>query len=105
MLNELKSHTDPVLLARTVARGRGLTLQEVQLTGGGVQAHEVEPAGRPAPPPLGRRLPGGQTLQHAALPGAVQTQNQNLTLPVLLLLLRAENSETQVLLAKYLQTC
>lgn len=62
-------------------------LQEVELAGGGVEAHEVEAAGGPAATPLTRCLPGGQTLQHAALPGPVQTQDQDLTLPTLLLLL------------------
>lgn len=68
-----------------------LTLQEVELTGGGVQAHEVEAAGGPAAASLSRRLAGGQTQQHAALPSSVQAQDQNLPLPTLLFLLRAED--------------
>jgi len=69
-----------------------LTLQEVELAGGGVEAHEVEAAGGPAATPLTRCLPGGQTLQHAALPGPVQTQDQDLTLPTLLLLLQVQHT-------------
>lgn len=65
---------------------KSLTLQEVQLTGGGVEAHEVEAAGGPAAASLSRPAPGGQTLQHAALPGPVQAEDQDLPLPALLLL-------------------
>lgn len=41
---------------------RGLTLQEVELAGGGVEAHEVEAAGGPADAFLSRWLPRSQTL-------------------------------------------
>lgn len=57
----------------------GLTFQEVELTGRYVEAHEVEAAGGPAASPLGYRLPGGQTLQNAALAGSIQTEDQDLT--------------------------
>lgn len=66
---------------------RGLTLQEVQLTGRDVEAHEVEAAGGAAASSLSCRLAGGQALQHAALAGSVQPQDQDLTLPAVLLLL------------------
>ena len=74
---------------------RSLTLQEVELTGGGVEAHEVEAAGGSAAASLSRRLPGGQTLQHAALPGSVQTEDEDLPLPTLLFLLQVESKDSQ----------
>lgn len=74
------------------AGGVALTLQEVQLTGGDVEAHEVEAAGGPAAAPLSCRLPGSQTLQHAALPGPVQTEDQDLALATLLLLLPGQSA-------------
>lgn len=74
---------------------RSLTLQEVELTGGGVEAHEVKAAGGSAAASLSRRLPGGQTLQHAALPGSVQTENEDLPLPTLLFLLQVESKDSQ----------
>lgn len=70
---------------------RSLTLQEVELTGRCVEAHEVETAGGPTASSPSRRLPGGQTLQHAALAGSVQTEDQDLTRPALLFLLQAED--------------
>lgn len=68
---------------------RILTLQEVELTGGGVETHKVEATGGPASASLSCWLPRGQTLQHTALSSPVQTENQDLALSTLLLLLRA----------------
>lgn len=83
--------SEPMETNKLRSQKQSLTLQEVQLTRRGVQAHEVEAAGRPAAPPLGRHcgFAGGQTLQHAALPGPVQSQDQNLAPPKVLLLLQA----------------
>lgn len=77
-----------------------LTLKEIQLTRGGVEAHEVEAAGGPASASLSRRFPGGQALQHTALPGPVQTEDQDLALPTLLLLLRGGRAQRCRLEAK-----
>lgn len=77
----------------TEHRDENLTLQEVELTGRCVETHKVEAAGGLAASSLSRRLPGGQTLQHAAFPGSVQTEDQDLTLPTLLFLLQAENKD------------
>lgn len=83
------------LLCLTSRNKRSLTLQEVELTGGGVEAHEVEAAGGPAAASLSRWLPGGQSLQHAALPSPVQTEDEDLALPTLLFLLQAENKDNR----------
>lgn len=72
---------------------RRLTFQKVELTAGGVEAHEVKAAGGPASAPFGRRLPRVQTLQHAALPCSVQAQNQNLPPLTLHFLLQTESDE------------
>lgn len=71
---------------------RVLTLQEVELTGRHVEAHEVEAAGGSAASSLHRWLAGGQTLQHAAFASSVQAEDQNLAFPTLLFLLQAHNS-------------
>lgn len=64
-----------------------LTLQEVQLAGRDVEADEVEAPGGSAASSLSRRLADAQTLQHAALAGSVQAEDQDLPLPAVLLLL------------------